>query len=193
MPGTYLDVDEATNDYIRETALDTSTGAADAGAIVALGPDGVLDDSVLGAAESGADVVLKTGANGRLSDAVMPVGIGTDAVSLTASEAIGVGNLVNVWSDAGTFKVRKADASNNRPAHGFVKDAVAQDAVALVYWEGTNDGVTGLADARVFLDVLPGKVTTTAPTGNIILQEVGTAGSPTSFYFTRGKVTHLGP
>lgn len=64
-----------------------STGAADAGKIAALGPDGRFDDSLL------------------------PAGIGADTKIYPASEVLAAGDYVNIWDDAGTAKVRKADAS----------------------------------------------------------------------------------
>lgn len=89
--------------------LQVSAGAADAGKIPALNNDGVLDVTLL------------------------PAGIGANTVTATASETLAAGDFVNLWSDSGVLKVRKADNSNNRRADGYVKVAVSSAASATVY------------------------------------------------------------
>lgn len=141
-----------------------STGASDAGKIVALDSDGKLHTSVL------------------------PTGVGAEVKVAVTSENLSAGDLVNFWSDAGTLKVRKADASNNRPAHGFVLNSVASGNNATVYLEGTITGLTGLTPgARYWLSATtPGGVTTTIPTtSGHIAQEVGIAISTTELSFER--------
>lgn len=97
------------------TALVTSTGAADAGKIIATNSEGKLDTSLL------------------------PAGIGANVQILPSFENLGAGKFVNLFSDAGTFKVRLADNSNGRPAHGFIKEAVTAPANATVYPLDTNN------------------------------------------------------
>jgi hypothetical protein len=132
----------------------TSAGAGDAGEVVALGADGKIDVSVL------------------------PTGVGPNVKILVASEAIGAGKYVNIYDVTGTATIRLADNSNGREAHGFVKDAVAAAANGTVYFEGTNDDLSGLtAGARQYLGTAGG-VTVTPPTfagGATIHQLVGTA------------------
>ena len=100
--------------------VQTSAGAANAGDLVS------LDDS------------------GRIDGSMMPVGIGADTSNVVASEALAAGDFVNVWNDAGAFKVRKADATTaGKEAHGFVLAAVASAGTATVYFEGTNTQVSG--------------------------------------------------
>jgi len=136
----------------------TSAGAGDAGKIPALDGSGKLDISLL------------------------PTGLGPDVKVLTASEGISAGKYVNIWDDAGTPKVRLADNSNSRDAHGFLKDAVISGASATIYFEGSNDDLSGLtAGARYYLDTAGG-VTSTPPTtggGAQISQFVGIAISAT--------------
>ena len=144
------------------SGLTTSAGAGDAGKI----PQ--LDSS------------------GRLDQTLMPVGIGAETASVIASEALTAGNLVNIWSNAGTPNVRKADASNGRIAHGFVLANVSASANATVYFEGTVTGLTGLTPgARQFLSATtPGLTTESVPaTAGQYVQRVGTAASTTSFTF----------
>lgn len=99
----------------------SSAGAADAGKIAALGSDGRLDASM------------------------MPAGIGADTQLLPAGEALSAGSFVNIWSDAGTARVRLADNSNGRPADGYVLAAVSAAADATVYpLDGTNSALSSL-------------------------------------------------
>lgn len=92
-------------------AITTSAGAADAEKIVATNTTGRLDDSIMNAAETGASIVVKSKADGTLDPSLMPTGIGADTASIVASEALAAGDFVNVWSDVGVAKVRKADAA----------------------------------------------------------------------------------
>lgn len=156
----YLRID--TNGIAETTAINTSTGAGDANKIVA------------------------TGSDGRIHSSLMPVGIGAETKSITASESLSAGDLVNLWNDGGTVKCRKADASNARQAHGFVLSPVSANASATVYFEGTVTGLTGLvAGARYCLSATtPGGVTTTIPTtAGQIYQPIGYAISTTELTF----------
>lgn len=120
--------------------------------------------------------------NGRLDITMMPIGFGAGTKLILASENIGAGKYVNIYDNTGTANVRLADNSNSREAHGFVKDAVTSGNNATVYFEGTNDDLSGLtAGARQFL-ATAGGVTSTPPTsggGAQISQLVGTAISAT--------------
>lgn len=141
--------------------VQTSAGAENAGDIVS------LDDT------------------GRIDTSMMPVGIGADTLSITAYEALTAGDYVNIFSDSGTVKVRKAVANAaGKEANGFVLSAVSSGATATVYCEGTNTALTGLtAGTQYFLsDATAGAVTATAPTAGII-QKIGRAASATSINF----------
>jgi len=132
-----------------------STGVSDAGTIVALDSTGKLDVSVL------------------------PVGVGPDVKSAVTSEDLTAGDYVNFWNDAGTEKVRLADKSNGRDAHGFVKAAFLTGATATVYFEGPNDNLSSLTPgSRYYLDVAGAVTATPAATG--IHQFLGIAVSPTA-------------
>lgn len=145
----------------------TSTGTANSGDLVALDAQGKLDDSV------------------------MPVGVGQNTVSATASEALAAGDIVNIYDNAGTVSVRKADATGSatvaaKEAHGFVKEAVASGAAATVYTTGNNiTGLSGLTvGASVYLQTTAGASGSTVVTGaNNIHQVLGKANSPTGFIF----------
>lgn len=145
-----------------EAAVQASAGAGDAGKIVALDAAGKLDTTM------------------------MPVGIGADTAVVSASENLAAGDLVNLWDNAGTPKVRKADASTaGKEAHGFVLAGVTSPANATIYFEGTNTQMTGLLAGPQFLSSsTPGKTQATAPTGTgQIVQVVGFATSATAMNF----------
>ncbi len=135
-----------------------STGVSEAGDIVALDSTGKIDVSVL------------------------PTGVGPNVKLIEASENIGAGKYVNVYDNVGTPNVRLADNSNSREAHGFLLTAVTTGNNATVYFEGTNDDLSGLtAGVRQFLGTAGG-VTATPPTfagGAQISQLVGTSISAT--------------
>lgn len=175
-----------------EAALTTSAGAADADKIPALNASGVLDASITnakdtsaGAADAGKLAMLD--ANGRLDSTMMPVGIGADTASIQASEALAAGDLVNIHDSSGA-RVRKADAASGKQVHGFVLAAAASGAMATVYFEGTNNQVTGMTPGDVFLSATtPGLATGAAPTGSgQLVQNVGVAISATAINFEAG-------
>lgn len=147
---------------IREViATVTSSGATDDGKIVALGTDGRLDSSVL------------------------PVGVGIETKSIQASENLSAGNLVNIWSSAGSFRVRKADATTSgKEAHGFVLSSVTSGQTAQVYLEGTITGLSALLPGRYYLSTTPGELMSTAPDGSgNVVQYVGNSVSATELTF----------
>lgn len=147
-------------------ATTTSEGAGDSGKIPGLDGTGKLDNSML------------------------PTGIGDETKLIMASEALSAGDLVNVWDDAGATKVRKADASDPaKAADGFVLSAAAQSENATVYFEGTNNQLSGLTGGtKYFLSAsTPGDITDAAPTtSGHIVQFVGKAISATEVSFEPG-------
>ncbi len=169
-----------------EAAVVDTAGAADAGRIPALNASGVLDPTLLnaknasaGAADAGK--LAQLDGAGRLSPTMMPVGFGDDTKTITASEALAAGNVVNVWNDGGTAKARKADATTaGKEAHGFVLAAVASGANATVYFEGANTACTGLTPGPQYLSTTAGLISATAPSGSgNVVQRVGFAVSAT--------------
>jgi len=172
-----------------EAALTTSAGAADAQKIPALNASGVLDASIVNAKNSSAGAgdagkLCQLDGSGRLDSTMMPVGIGADTATITASEALAAGDFVNIWNSSGA-KVRKADATvAGKEAHGFVLAAVSNGASATVYFEGTNTGVTGQTPGPVFLSTTAGLAAGAAPSGSgNIVQRVGFAVSATAINF----------
>lgn len=140
-------------------------------------------DSSAGAANAG-DVVALDG-SGKIPLNMMPVGVGAATKSMVASEAITAPALVNIWNDAGTAKIRKADAATNKPANGFILASVASAASADVYFEGEVTGMSGLTAGKVWLSAtVPGATQATIPTtAGHIAQSVGWATSATTIDF----------
>ncbi len=171
-------------------AIISSAGAGDGEKIVATDTTGKLHDSVMGAAETGNNVVVKTKSDGTLDPSIMPAGIGASTVTVVASEALAAGDLVNLWNDAGTPKARKADATaEGKEAHGFVTASVLSAANATVYLEGKITGLSGrTAGARQYMATTPGTITETPPAaaGNVV-QYIGTAYSATAVAFDRDE------
>ena len=96
-----------------------------------------------GSADSGKLVATDT--NGRLSESVMPIGIGATTITAIAGEDISAGKFINLFNDAGTLKCRLADNSNNRPANGFTTISyVADEQVTIYPLDGINSNLSGL-------------------------------------------------
>jgi hypothetical protein len=125
-------------------------------------------------------------ATGKLDLSVMPVGIGPEVQTLTASEALSAGDFVNVWLDTGVAKVRKADNSTaGKEANGFVLSAYSLGNSATVYGPSqANTAKTGLTLAATYWLGTAGGVLTTPPTGaGVVSQVVGKSVSATTIVF----------
>jgi len=138
----------------------SSAGVGDAGKLVALNPSGKLDGTLF------------------------PTGVGEEIITLEASEALSAGDFVNVWDDAGTPKMRKADATaTGKAADGFVVAPVSAAVAGTFYAMGAlNDQLSGLTPGAIYyLATTAGTATVTRPTatGNII-QRVGRAVNATT-------------
>lgn len=135
-----------------------------------------------GAGNSGNIVALDS--TGKLDVSTMPTGFGLDTVSLTASEAISAGNMVNIWRNGSIDSARNADCSNNRLAHGFVSSSVSSSGTATVYVAGPNSSLSGLTAGTTYYLNTAGSITSTAPTtSGYSLQQVGVASSATTLVF----------
>jgi len=163
-------------------ALTTSAGAGDAQKIPALNASGVLDSSITngkvvsaGSGDAGKLVMLDAG--GKIDITALPsAAMSADTAVITASEALSAGDLVNIYNNAGTANVRRADASvSGKEAHGYVIAAVGSGASATVYFEGSNNQVTGQTPGVAYLSATtPGKTTAVAPSGTgKVVQIVG--------------------
>lgn len=145
----------------RVNAIIASAGAGDANKIVATGPDGRLDSTL------------------------MPAGLGADSLIVQASEALAAGDFVNIHDVSGSARVRKASAADaTRPAVGFVLAGVASGSNATVLFEGTNTSLSGLTIGANYMlsPTTPGAVVlaTTALTAGQVYQTLGSAVAATS-------------
>lgn len=150
---------------------------------LAKGTDGLPQETtglVTSSGVANANQIVETGADGRLDNSLLPLGIGVKTRNVVASEALAAGDFVNLFSNAGTINARKANANNrNFLAHGFVISSVASGGTATIYYDNEIlTGLTGLTvGARIFLSsTTAGAVTSTAPTtADHVVQAVGTA------------------
>ena len=151
----YLNIDSGVP--TQHQATDSSGGIGDAGKIVALD------------------------AAGKLALNLLPTGVGAELLNLLTFEDVSAGNLVNIFSDSGTVKARKADCSNSRTAHGFVKASVTAPATVDVYFEGDMTDLTSKTPgAKQYLST-GGAMTETAPsTSAYLVQSVGYATGTTT-------------
>ncbi len=192
----------ATRKYIKnnagvlteESTVDASAGAGDSSKLVSLNTSGFLDSTIVNSTTSSAGAgdagkVVALDGSGRIDETMMPVGIGADIVSLTASENLAAGDFVNVYDNIGTPNCRKADATTaGKEAHGFVLDAVTSGNPASVYFEGSNTSLSGLTAGPVYLSTTAGQSTATAPSaaGNVV-QRIGVAVAATTINFETGQ------
>lgn len=146
-------------------ATTVSTGAAQAGHIPALGPDGKLDESML------------------------PESTGGNVRAVVAAEVLTAHDLVYIGDNAGSPGVFRATGANGgHRAVGFVKDSAAIGETVNVYFEGIVGGQSGLTiGGRVFLGMDLGSATQTPLSGaGKLSQIVGDAISATEFSFEPG-------
>lgn len=147
---------------------------------------------LVNAAISSAGLSLISSSDAAAQRAALGLVIGTDvaavgsgnSTTITASEALSAGNLVNIWDSSGA-KVRKADATVvGKEAHGFVSSAVSNGATATVNFSGNITGLSGLTPGLQFLSTTAGASSSTAPTasGNIV-QCIGFATSTSTINF----------
>lgn len=145
----------------QELALQASAGAADAGKVPRLDSAGLLPVSML------------------------PVGVGAETITVTTSEALTAGALVNIWNSTG-LKARNADNSAaGKEAVGFVLAGFASGAVATVYLPSqTNTSATGRTiGAKQFLGAGGAMVETPPTTTGAVVQQVGFAYAATGVLF----------
>lgn len=157
----------SSGEIVEMIPVSTSVGAADASKMIQLDAGGLISTSMLPAA--------------ALAGAAM--------YSLPAFEAIGAGAIINIFSDAGTPKIRNADATNGtKPPMGYAEVAIASGATGSIRLSnGIIAGMSGLVvGAKYFLSpTTPGAITVSAPTGvGNVVYKVGYAKSATEFSYT---------
>lgn len=160
----YISLNDANKKHEEKQAATQSTGAADAGKIIATNAQGQIDPSFL------AD---------------------TEVIVREASEDLDTRDVVNVFDDLGTAKVRKADGSAyNTRAMGIVINNYLTGENAAILSEGVVGGFAGLiVGDPVFLDAAtPGEITQVPPTASgAIWQKLGVAVSATELRIEIGE------
>lgn len=158
--------------------------------------DGVptLKTPVASSAGSGdAGKIPKLDANGQLDLTMMPSGVAGDITSCVCSEDLDAGNLVNLWSDSGTLKARKANATDaSKPADGFVLAAYTSGDTVTVYHDGIITGLSGLTvGAKQYTSKATSGATTADVSGHTTsgnqIQLVGKARSTSQIVFEPGE------
>ena len=138
-----------------------------------------------------ANKIIGTNAAGKLDATFLPDGIGADAVTRTASEAISARAIVNITSGGG---IRNADASSEGfEAICFAPSAISNGASGEVRFDGTITGLSGLTPGAIYyLSETAGAITLTpvAGTGKVH-QVVGYAISATELTFQPGEPVTL--
>lgn len=133
-----------------------------------------------------ANKIIATGSDGKIDPTLMPTGIGASTESIQASENLAAGDFVNLHDVSGSSRVRKADASNGRLAHGFVLAAATSGQNATVYQQGKNTALSGLSagQTRWLSASAAGTSTATPPsTAGQTLQVLGVCYSATMLLF----------
>lgn len=123
-----------------------------------------------------------------------PDGPTSTSAVITASENLAAGDLVNVYNNAGSLRVRQADATlQGREASGFVLAAVSGGQPATVYFTGRNDQQSGLTVGRAYLGTVAGRAQATPPVGaGQLVQHVGYATSATTLILQLAEPIRLG-
>lgn len=122
-----------------------------------------------------ADVTANTADLAALTARVAALEALTPSATLTVSETITAGQLVNV---ASTGLAQKADASTpGKEAMAWAPDTITAPNAGLLYFAGKIEGLSGLTPGPVWLDpAVPGGITSTAPsTPGQVAQQVGIA------------------
>jgi hypothetical protein len=154
----------ANGQLAERAAVNASAGATDANKVVALNASGLIDATML------------------------PT---SGAVSVVASENLSAGDFINVFDNAGTIGMRKADnTSPAKRAHGFVQAAVTSGSSGTaVLGEGINASLSGLTQGATYFLGTVGAVTTTVPTAaGSIVQVLGVAKSTTELSFVEKDI-----
>jgi hypothetical protein len=144
--------------------------------------------TAIAASAGGADAskLIATNGSGKLDVSFLPPGVSVQSEVIVTAENFAAGDFVNIYDAAGTRTTRKADASNNRPAHGFVLAASTSGQTATVYKSGSNNVLSGLTPGqlRYLSATTAGASVSTAPSAATQLQQtLGYADAATSILF----------
>lgn len=187
-PANFVNLKKLITQLFGNTITTTSITGTGGITVTPTGPNSV----VIGSSNPPGNLRGQDGERGPMGPPgpVGPAGAGASAfsTSITASESLAAGALVNLFTSSGALKMRNANATDaTKPAHGFVLSAVLSGASGTMYGPGQAiTGLTGLTPGTVYYTDTSGAggVTSTAPSssGNVI-QQAGVALSATSLLF----------
>ncbi len=144
----------------------------------------------LSAGVADANKIIQTDANGLIDPSFFPASFDVVTRTYEASVNLDANDLVNIFDDAGTFKVRKADSSLAQEANGFILDTVTATNNVTVYLVGVLPGFTGLSEGFVQLTTNgDGTQTYFNPADGEIYQVLGYALSATEIRFEYNSPT----
>jgi hypothetical protein len=146
-------------------------------------PTGTFTGAVGGVFVAGTGVTITDNHDGTFI--IDSSGAGASA-SITASEALTAGDLVNLHTVTGAIRMRLADSTGTtKPAHGFVTASVLSGAAGTFLGPGqVNDALSGLTPGATYWLSTSGDVVSAAPaTSAHGDQEVGQALSATELLF----------
>ncbi|RLE64921.1 MAG: hypothetical protein DRJ47_06500 [Thermoprotei archaeon] len=125
---------------------------------------------------SAANRLVALSSDGKLHSSLFPESASQYTINLPAYEDLSPGDFVNIFDDSGTAKVRKADASTSKPAHGYVLSDATAGSNVTVYFDGHNTQLTNLTPGKYYFlsDTTPGGVTDAPPSAGIS-QKIGVA------------------
>lgn len=129
------------------------------------GVDQEVEGTVVGGTPTQAGDLVALGADGKLDQTLLPVGIGADVFVANAFENLAAGAFVYFRPD-GTVANASANAGGNASI-GFVLQASTTGQPATVYFEGQNNSLNSLSvGSRYYLsDTVAGGATTTPVSG----------------------------
>lgn len=126
-------------------------------------------------------------ATGIGSDGVITYGTpGGSSYTATAGEAITAGQLINIYDDSGTTKIRKADnTTSGKEAVGYAPASISNGGSgSVILSSGIITGLSSLTRGSKYFLGTGGNVTLTAPTSSgSMVQYVGIAVSTTELAF----------
>jgi hypothetical protein len=148
---------------------------------------------VSSAGPSDANKLISTNSGGVIDPSLLPAGVELQVQAIQTTENLSAGNFVNIYLDAGNKRCRLADASNNRPANGYVIAAFTLGNPANVYFSGKNSALTGLTAGVQFLSAtIAGTSTATAPSAaGTLRQSLGNAISATELTFEYNEPIYI--
>ena len=162
-------------------------GGSSTNAIPQTDSTGTLDMTFLKTATAGggasANLLPLLDGGGQIPATMMPTGIAPAVDSILCSENIPAGSAVQIYNNAGTANVRRADAASGKAANGFVLSAGVLSANVNVYYQGRITGLSGLTPGPVFLGSLGAFVAAPAGGAGTLAQELGVAVSASEVNF----------